>query len=81
MIVHQLLGNPVDFNSKIFQHWRRTARSLADARTDEFLRTCLVIAVYIFVLVAAFIPRSAAIARLPQAGVLEAPFSPPSLCR
>lgn len=56
MVLRQLLGNPADFESEIFQHWRRTARTLADARTDEFLRTCLAVVVYILGLVAAFIP-------------------------
>ncbi|PVH79747.1 hypothetical protein DL98DRAFT_572384 [Cadophora sp. DSE1049] len=40
-----------------FEEWRRTARILADARTNEFPRTCLAVGVYIVGLVAAFIPE------------------------
>jgi hypothetical protein len=56
MITQQLgqLGEPGE-DPKKFEEWRRTARILADARTNEFLRTCLAIFVYIFGLIAAFI--------------------------
>ncbi|KAH0551584.1 hypothetical protein GP486_007198 [Trichoglossum hirsutum] len=57
MITRQLgrLGEP-DEDAKKFEEWRRTARALADDRTNEFLRTCLAVFVYIFGLIAAFIP-------------------------
>ena len=38
-----------------FPEWRRTALKLADSRTDEFLRTCLALLLYIFSLIASFI--------------------------
>lgn len=50
------LGAPNEDRRK-FEDWRRTARILADARTNEFSRTLLAIVVYIFGLVAAFIPN------------------------
>ena len=58
MITKQLgrLGEDNEDNSK-FLEWHRTARILADARTNEFSRTCLTILVYIFGLIAAFIPE------------------------
>ncbi|KAL5322918.1 hypothetical protein ACEPPN_010897 [Leptodophora sp. 'Broadleaf-Isolate-01'] len=40
-----------------FEEWRRAARILADARTNEFPRTCLAVGVYIIGLVAAFVPE------------------------
>ena len=58
MITRQLgrLGEPNEDATK-FEEWRRTARILADARTNEFLRTCLAIFIYVFGLIAAFIPE------------------------
>jgi hypothetical protein len=58
MITQELgqLGTPNE-NPSIFEDWRRTARILADARTNEFSRTLLAILVYIFGLLAGFIPK------------------------
>jgi hypothetical protein len=39
-----------------FREWRRTASELADSRTDEFLRTCLAIFLYIYQVIAGFVP-------------------------
>jgi hypothetical protein len=57
MILHQLgqIGEPNE-DPDIFEEWCRTARAQGDARTNEFLRTCLAILVYIIGLIAAFIP-------------------------
>jgi hypothetical protein len=64
MVLHQL-GNIGERQEKdgegledpqIFMHWCNAARDLADARTNEFLRTCFAIVVYIFGLLAAFVP-------------------------
>jgi hypothetical protein len=38
-----------------FREWRRTAVELADSRTDEFLRTCLAILLYIYQVIAGFL--------------------------
>ncbi|KAH7312928.1 hypothetical protein BKA65DRAFT_573850 [Rhexocercosporidium sp. MPI-PUGE-AT-0058] len=43
-------------DKKMFEEWRKCARILADARTNEYLRTCLAIAVYFLGLIAAFVP-------------------------
>lgn len=58
MITRQLgrLGEPEEDATK-FEEWRRTARILADSRTNEFPRTCLAIIVYILGVIAAFIPE------------------------
>jgi hypothetical protein len=57
MILHEL-GQIGEANEDpdIFEEWCRTARAQGDARTNEFLRTCLAIVVYIIGLIAAFIP-------------------------
>ncbi|OCK89442.1 uncharacterized protein K441DRAFT_440380, partial [Cenococcum geophilum 1.58] len=57
MILYQLgrIGEE-DEDKQKFKEWCHAARVLADARTNEFLRTCLAIFVYIFGLIAAFIP-------------------------
>ncbi|RYP61836.1 hypothetical protein DL771_009986 [Monosporascus sp. 5C6A] len=39
-----------------FEEWRKCARVLADARTNEYMRACLAIAVYFLDIMAAFIP-------------------------
>lgn len=56
MILEKLLGNQFEDDSEIFRIWRKTSRRLADSRTNEFPRTCFAISVYIFGLVAAFVP-------------------------
>jgi hypothetical protein len=38
-----------------FHEWRRTAVELADSRTDELIRTCLAILLYIFQLISSFV--------------------------
>jgi hypothetical protein len=38
-----------------FREWRRTATELADSRTDEFLRSCLAIVLYIYQVIAGFV--------------------------
>lgn len=38
-----------------FREWGRTASELADSRTDEFLRTCLAIFLYIYQVIAGFV--------------------------
>jgi hypothetical protein len=57
MITYKLgrLGES-DEDSAKFEEWRKCARLLADARTNEYLRTVLAIAVYFLNLIAAFVP-------------------------
>jgi hypothetical protein len=40
-----------------FREWRQTARELADSRTNEYLRTCLAIVLYIYQVIAAFVGK------------------------
>jgi hypothetical protein len=56
MITRQL-GRIGDENEdeETFEEWRRAARVLADARTNEFLRTCFAIFVYIFGVISALV--------------------------
>ena len=57
MIIRKLLKNENGFPDEMkFEEWRKCARILADARTNEYLRTCLSIAVYFLGLIAAFVP-------------------------
>lgn len=69
MITKQLgnLGEPNE-DATTFEQWRRTARILADARTNEFPRNCLAIFVYIFGLIAAFLPSTGGGNTLPPGG-------------
>ncbi|KAK0716278.1 hypothetical protein B0H67DRAFT_489280, partial [Lasiosphaeris hirsuta] len=55
MVLNQLghIGHPSVQSGPAWQEWRQCARRLADARTNEFLRTLLAIFVYIFSVVAA----------------------------
>ncbi|KAJ9659495.1 hypothetical protein H2198_003070 [Neophaeococcomyces mojaviensis] len=57
MICRQLgkLGERDEDEAK-FREWHKTARELADSRTNEFLRTALAIIVYGFGLISAFQP-------------------------
>jgi hypothetical protein len=57
MIIRKLLGEKNHLDEKLFEEWRKCARILADARTNEFLRTCLAIVVYFLGLIAAFVPE------------------------
>lgn len=38
-----------------YREWRQTARELADSRTDEFLRACLAVSLYVYQVIAAFV--------------------------
>jgi len=55
MVLNQLghIGHPSTQSGPAWHEWRQCARRLADARTNEFLRTLLAIFIYIFGVVAA----------------------------
>ncbi|RYO81247.1 hypothetical protein DL764_009793 [Monosporascus ibericus] len=57
MIIHRCgsFGQEGEEASK-FEEWRKCARMLAGARTDEYMRACLAVAVYFVYLISAFIP-------------------------
>ncbi|RYP89793.1 hypothetical protein DL770_004087 [Monosporascus sp. CRB-9-2] len=57
MIIHRCGGfSEEGEEASKFEEWRKCARVLADARTNEYMRACLAIAVYFLDLIAAFIP-------------------------
>lgn len=55
MVLNQLghIGHPTMQSALAWHEWRQCARRLADARTNEFLRTLLAIFIYIFGVAAA----------------------------
>ncbi|RYP33486.1 hypothetical protein DL767_004764 [Monosporascus sp. MG133] len=57
MIIHRCGGfSQEGEEASKFEEWHKCARVLADARTNEYMRACLAIAVYFLDLIAAFIP-------------------------
>ncbi|KAK3367567.1 hypothetical protein B0H63DRAFT_515402 [Podospora didyma] len=57
-------------NEDQFRHWRQAALELADARTDEILRTGLAIFLYILQIMSAFMPEVGGEPPTPPGGVI-----------